>query len=94
MRIEDTQTAMLRRLFEIARRVDRLRSERATNAARRAGLGPERNLWGNALLDHAAGRPWAGVDYSALRLAQRIDDLPSPSRIVDAYYRRITQRGA
>lgn len=86
------QTNTLARMLEIARRIAQMRAERANVAARRAGLGPDRNVWHNAWLSYQAGRPWVEVDYSALRLAMRIDALPSATRIVDAYYRRMTNR--
>lgn len=46
---------------------------RANRAARAAGLGPERNMWRNAMIARRDGRPWARIDYSALRLALRIE---------------------
>lgn len=80
--------SMLRRLSECADRISESRRHRATTLAVSAGLDCHRNVWHNAMLDYADGRPWARIDYSKLRAAVRVDSMPSPHAIVDRWYRR------
>lgn len=63
-----------RRLSDIAYRIDASRYARANQLFIKARVGLARNVAHNALLARKAGRPWAEVDYRALREARRIDD--------------------
>lgn len=83
----------LSRASAMADRISRLRAIRANKAGEAARLGHARNVWSNAMLAYKAGKPWAEVDYSKLRLALRIDSLPSASAIVDRLYSRMIREG-
>jgi hypothetical protein len=81
-----------RRMRDAADRVSRMIHDRAREACREAGLDP--NLLGihphNAMCAYHAGKPWPEVNYSKVRLTQRLERLAwEPSRIVDQWYRRI-----
>lgn len=52
--------------------LDRALWQRATDTS---GLGPMRNVWSNAMIALADGHPWRDVDYDALRLAIRVDEI-------------------
>lgn len=84
--------ARMDRAFLIALRVSELRSKRASRLGEAAGLGHHRNVWGNAMISAAAGKPWASVDYSALRAALRVDAMPSPFDLAYALANRLTGR--
>lgn len=86
-----TIVARLNRAQEIARRIDRMRHERATRACRDAGIGGiSMCVLHNCMIALEEGRPWRELDYSKVRLAVRIlKYMPSPGMIVDRFYRRM-----
>lgn len=65
--------ARLQTIYARADRLDRAYRLRANACAARAGLNDARNVWANAIISKDAGKPWAGVDYSALREAEYWD---------------------
>lgn len=84
-------SAKLQHANAIAQRIDAMRRKRFVAAFKAAGLGDEFSACTlhNALISLADGKPWRGVNYSKARLARRIADDFSASRIVDNYYLRM-----
>jgi len=79
-----THTEWSTRYRALMARADRLRWShwaRANTYAAQAGLDIGRNVWHNAMLARAEGKPWKGVDYSLLRRAIRED-----ARMFDAHH--------
>ncbi len=56
-------------------RLDALDKALWQRATALSGLGDMRNVWHNAMLALADGRPWRDVDYTALRRAIHIDEV-------------------
>lgn len=74
------------RVRAIAERTRRAMVERARRIAVDAGLGPDApfHYAHNASVSRHYGRPWRGVDYSAVRRLQRLERLSwEPSRLAD-----------
>ena len=77
---------------EISERIVKMRNDHARRVCKEAGLDP--TLLGihphNAMCSFHSGQPWPGVNYSKVRLCQRILDTEfQSSRIVDRYYNRL-----
>ena len=86
---------MAQRVNALVGRIDALYYRRANACAQTAGVGPARNVWHNALLARADGRPWPEVDYDALRAARywdrRRDDARAiGERVVNRAWHRVT----
>lgn len=65
--------AYRREMEPIEARVEALDKALWERATALSGLGAGRNVWSNALLALADGRPWPEVNYPALRRAVRLD---------------------
>jgi hypothetical protein len=73
-------------------RIDAMMDERYRATVKAAGLDPSCGAihTNNAMCDYSYGRPWAGVNYSLVRKARRIERQRGDAyRILDAYYSRI-----
>jgi hypothetical protein len=69
--------------------------QRATDIAAAAGIpGGMRNMWHNALVARDVGKPWAGVNYSLLRRAMRLDNVHRArvTRMQDARWKALWNR--
>ena len=80
------------RMRDIADRIAKMRVARLRRISVEAGLDPQ--LLGihphNAWLAFEAGEPWAGVNYSKVRLIRRLQASEfTPSRIIAAWDKRV-----
>lgn len=74
-------------------RIDRMLYARANAYADKARIGTYRNVWQNAMNARDEGRPWAEVDYSALRAALWVDEQRGRAeRLLSAWWARVAPR--
>lgn len=88
LRADIKALATFQRAQAIADRVALMRSERASGLGEKAGVGPWRNVWHNAMIAYRDGMPWQEVDYTSLRKAIRVDAMPAPAALVDILWHR------
>lgn len=79
----------LHRAQEICRRIETMKHERWVRACHDAGIDANMCMLHNALVSRDCGKPWAEVNYSKARLANRIANDWRASNIVDKFYRRM-----